>query len=239
MTEQEFLLAIKELGITLTKDQQTKLKIYAEELLEYNKHTNLTAIKTLEDVYLKHFYDSLTLTKLIDWSSNKNILDIGTGAGFPGLVLAIVYPFLSIDLLDSNHKKIDFLNYMIDKISLTNVHTIYDRAENYTKTNREKYDFITSRAVAELRILLEISFPALKINGSFLAMKSSLEEEKVRAEGAIIELKGKIKNEISFNLPHQSGKRTILEIQKCNPTPLIYPRSYPTILKKSLKKKNN
>lgn len=239
MNEQEFINSLKGLNIEITEEQQKKLKCYAEELLKYNEHTNLTAIKTIPDVYLKHFYDSLTLSKLVKWKEGQKLLDIGTGAGFPGLVLAIVFPYINVDLLDSNHKKIDFLNQIIEKLQLKNVHTIYERSENYTKNQIEKYDYITSRAVAELRILIEISFPALKIGGEFLAMKSSLEEEKRNAEGTIFALKGQIEDEIAFNLPKNAGKRTIIKIKKIAKTPEEYPRAYPTILKKALKNRNN
>lgn len=238
MTEQLFLNALNNLEIELTQNQINTLKKYAEYLLEYNEHTNLTAIKNIGEVYLKHFYDSLTLKKVRNFNKEK-ILDIGTGAGFPGLVLAIVYPNTEVYLLDSNHKKIDFLNEIIEKLQLKNAFTIYERAEEHVKKSIEQYDIVTSRAVKELRIILEISFPALKINGSFLAMKSSLEEELQTAQDTIEMLNGKIINKKEFELPYSTGKRTILEIQKMKSTNKIYPRSYSTILKKPLKKKNN
>lgn len=238
MNEQTFQKYCEELRVVVKEKQFNQLKEYARLLLEYNEHTNLTAIKTLEGVYLKHFFDSLTITKIVNFE-NEKLLDIGTGAGFPGLVLAIIFPNLQIDLLDSNHKKIDFLNQAIKELNLKNVQTIYARSEDYVKNHKEEYDYVTSRAVAELRILLEISLPSLKIGGSFLAMKSSLDEELTSALDTIDILNSHIKNKIEFTLPIEAGKRTIIEIQKDKKTPDIYPRAYNTILKKALKKMTN
>lgn len=239
MNYQEFLKYSQELGIDITKESLEQLKYYAEILIEYNKHTNLTAIKTKEEIYLKHFFDSLTLVKIVDLTKNIKLLDIGTGAGFPGLVIAILFPQIQVDLLDSNHKKIDFLNFIIEKLNLSNVKTIYARAEEYVKKVPEKYDYITSRAVKELRIILEISFCALKVGGYFLAMKSNISEELLTASDTISILNGKIENKIEFELPLKAGKRTLLKIKKISKTPNTYPRAYNSILKKPLKKKNN
>lgn len=236
MNEHQFLEALKDLKINLTEKQMQQLNQYANELIEYNKHTNLTAIKEINDIYLKHFYDSLTITKVIPFDEKLNILDIGTGAGFPGLVLAICFPNYSLTLLDSNHKKIDFLNIMISNLDLKNVKTELSRSEEYTKNNREEFDIITSRAVAELRILLEISFPAIKTKGNFIAMKSNLKEELENSLGTIEVLKGKIISQEEFELPFEVGRRTLLKIQKLEETDLSFPRLYATILKKPLKK---
>lgn len=238
MNEQTFISQTKEMGMNLTEEQLNQLKTYANDLLEYNKHTNLTAIKTIEEVYLKHFYDSLTIVK-VEKLENQKLLDIGTGAGFPGLVLAIAYPNLKVYLLDSNHKKIDFLNEIIEKLNIKNAITIYERAEEHIKKNRETYDIITTRAVKELRIILEISFAALKVNGTFIAMKSALTEELKESLDTIELLGGRIKAKEEFDLPNEAGKRTILTIQKQKTTKEIYPRAYNMILKKPLKKKNN
>ncbi len=237
MTEQELIEQLNILGINVTLEQKNKLKDYASFLLEYNQHTNLTAIRTIEEVYLKHFYDSLTLVKMHHFQ-NEKILDIGTGAGFPGMILAIIFPTTNVFLLDSNHKKIDFLNELIKKLSLNNVTTIYDRAENYVKNNREIFDIVTTRAVSELRILLELSIPALKVGGYFLGMKAKLEEELEVAKDTILILNSKIINKIEFDLPKEKGKRTILKIRKEKQTKEEYPREYRVILKKTLKNKN-
>lgn len=239
MNETEFLNELKKMNINLTQKQIDELKTYALFLLEYNKHTNLTAIKSLEEIYLKHFFDSLTLNKIISFKPNDKLLDIGTGAGFPGLVLAICYPQIQITLLDSNNKKIEFLNQLIKKLNLQNVETVHNRIEEYTKEHRETFDYITSRAVKELRIILEISIAALKIGGSFIAMKSSIEEELQAAKDTIEILNTTLIQKEEFNLPNNTGKRTLLNIEKKHITDSKYPRTYNMILKKPLKKKNN
>ncbi len=237
MNFNEFLNAVKKLNINLNEKQQEQLEDYANFLIEYNQHTNITAITDKEKIYLKHFYDSLMITKSFH-PQNEKVLDIGTGGGFPGLVLAICFPTLTVDLLDSNHKKIDFLNQFIEKEQILNAHTIYQRSEEYAKTTKEKYDIITSRAVAELRILLEISFPLLKVGGYFLAMKSNKKEELENAIETVEILNGTIKEKEIYTLPTQNDERCIIKIQKEKLTPKNYPRPYQMILKKPLKKKN-
>ncbi len=234
MNREEFLVEIKKLNIELTKKMEEQLKQYADFLLEYNKHTNLTAIKTEEEVFLKHFYDSLTLVKLADLKQGT-LLDVGTGAGFPGLVLAIVFPNLKITLLDSNNKKITFLEECISKFQLQNVHTIYSRAEDFTRVHREEFDFVTSRAVADLRILLELNIPALKVNGKFLVMKGNSDEEIQNSLKTMEILHCKIYKKEKFELPNLGGTRTLLSIIKEKETEKKYPRTYDKIKKKELK----
>lgn len=233
MNEQEFIESLKSLNIDLNCKTLSKLNTYCNYLLEYNTHTNLTAIKTKEEVYLKHFYDSLTITKIVDLTKGK-ILDVGTGAGFPGLVLAIVFPNLEVTLLDSNNKKIAFLNECIKLLELKNVKTIYSRAEEYTKVHREEYDFVTSRAVAELRILIELNIPSLKVGGLFIAMKGNAEEELSTSLNTLNKLKCTIDNKLEFELPKDGGHRTILIIKKNSKTDIIYPREYSKIKKHAL-----
>lgn len=233
MTKEEFYKEIEKLNIKLTSTMKEQLEKYASYLIEYNQHTNLTAIKTLNEIYLKHFYDSLTLVKIIEFKK-ETLLDVGTGAGFPGLVLAIVFPNLQVTLLDSNNKKINFLNECIKLLNLNNVTTIYSRAEDFSKINREKYDLVTSRAVAELRILLELNIPALKLNGHFLVMKSNIEEELNNAKNTMEKLNCQIIKKLNFDLPYNAGKRTLLDIIKTKETDLKYPRTYDKIKKKKL-----
>lgn len=152
MNIESFIKEVELLGIKVTKENLADLNIYKDLLLEYNKKFNLTAIKTEEEIYLKHFYDSLTLVKGVDLTKNLKILDIGTGAGFPGLVLKIFYPELEITLLDSNHKKIMFLEQVIKRLNLKNITCLNTRAENLPSNYREYFDIVTSRAVAHLRI---------------------------------------------------------------------------------------
>ena len=154
MDKERFIEELKKIGINITDDQLNKLETYYNELIEYNKNVNLTRIVDKDEVYLKHFYDSLTLVKAIDLNENLTLCDVGTGAGFPGLVLAIVFPNLSITLVDALQKRINFLDLVIKKLGLTNVRTVHARIEDYAKENREKYDIVTCRAVSNLRILL-------------------------------------------------------------------------------------
>ena len=233
MNKNVFYEKVAELNIELTEEMKEELEKYADFLLEYNTHTNLTAIKTKEEVYLKHFYDSMTLSKIADLTEGT-LLDIGTGAGFPGLVLAIIYPNLQVSLLDSNNKKIKFLEETIALLNLKNVKIIYRRAEDYTQKIREQYDYVTSRAVAELRILLELNIPALKVNGSFLVMKGNAEEEIKSSENALEKLNAKIETQEEFELPLNGGHRTLLKIKKLKETNTMYPRSYDKIKKKPL-----
>ena len=230
MNQSEFQEELKKLGIELDKSQIEQLEKYANFLLEYNTHTNLTAIKTLEEVYLKHFYDSLTLCKVYEFS-NQSILDIGTGAGFPGLVLAIAFPSLKVTLLDSNNKKTTFLKECIKLLDLKNVEVITSRAEDYTREHREEFDIVTSRAVAELRILIELNIPALKVGGYFLAMKGNAEEELSASNNTLKKLSCTINNKEVFDLPNNAGHRTLLVIKKNSRTDTIYPRDYAKIKK--------
>lgn len=236
MNKEEFYSFLKELNIKPTQDQLEKLEIYKNTLIEYNSHTNITAIKDDNAIYLKHFYDSLTLNKYL--KENSRVLDIGTGAGFPGMVLAIFNPKTQFVLLDSNNKKIKFLEYLNKKLNLDNIILVNDRAENYVKENLEQFDIVTSRAVADLRILLELAIPSLKINGIFIAMKANIEEELEKSKDTIEILNAKVKNIEKILLPIENSKRTILIIEHIKPTLEIYPRSYDKILKKPLKKMN-
>ena len=233
MSEQEFIKELSEIGLNLTSESISKLNRYNDFLLEYNTHTNLTAIKTKEEVYLKHFYDSLTLTKVVNLERGT-LLDVGTGAGFPGLVLGIVFPNLEVTLLDSNNKKIEFLNECIKLLDLKNIKTVYERAEKYTSQHREEYDYVTSRAVAELRILIELNTPALKVNGLFIAMKGNIDEELSSSQNTLKKLNCTVDQKIEFDLPNNAGHRTILTIKKNSKTDLIYPREYSKIKKHAL-----
>ena len=234
MKKDEFYKEIEKLGISITPNMKQQLEEYANFLLEYNEHTNLTAIKTKEEIYLKHFYDSLTLTKIANLEKGS-LLDVGTGAGFPGLVLAIIFPNLDVTLLDSNNKKITFLKECITRLQIKNAHTVYSRAEDYTKIHRESFNFVTSRAVAELRILLELNIPAVKVNGLFLAMKGNIETELQSSLKTMQILGCSILEKQEFTLPYNGGVRTLLSIKKEKATYLKYPRTYDKIKKKALR----
>lgn len=235
MNKNLFLEELKKINIELTSNQEEQLDKYCELLLEYNKHTNLTAIKEESLVYLKHFYDSLTINKYI--KSNDNILDIGTGAGFPGMVLAIVRPDVNLTLLDSNNKKIKFLEYLKNELNINNVTLIHERAEKFAHENIEKFDIVTSRAVARLRVLLELSIPVLKVHGLFIGMKGSLDDEFDESLDTIEILNSEILKREIFKLPIENSNRENIIIIKNNHCKPEYPREYDKIIKKPLVKK--
>lgn len=231
MNKEQFKEELKKLNIELTKKQEQQLEKYYELLIEENKKTNLTRITQKDEVYLKHFYDSLTITKVIDLNQNLSLIDIGTGAGFPGLVLKIVFPNLKITLLDSLNKRIDFLNKVIKELNLKNIKTVNSRIEDYQK---ETFDIVTSRAVAKTNILLELSCKLPKTNGYFIFLKANIEEELKESQNAIKELNLTIEKKEIFNLPIENSQRTILKIKKISPIPTKYPRNFAKIKKKPL-----
>lgn len=233
MTKEEFILELKKININIDDKTYEKLEKYYEMLIEYNNHTNLTRITNKEEVYLKHFYDSLTLYKAIKLDSQK-VLDIGTGAGFPGLVLKIVFPNLNVTLVDSLNKRIKFLNLVIKELELKKINVLHSRAEDFAKENRELYDIVTSRAVAKLNILLEYCIPCIKEKGLFIPMKSEIENELINATNALKILDCKILKIINFNLPKEESVRNLIIIEKQSKTNIKYPRKFGEIKKKPL-----
>ena len=234
MTQEEFILELKELGIELTEQQKKQLKKYYEMLVEYNQHMNLTGITEESDFYLKHFYDSLTLEKAIHLEKMHTLCDIGTGAGFPGLVLKIVFPNLKVTLVDSLNKRILFLQDVIQELGLKEVETIHVRAEEFAKNHREQYDVVTSRAVANLSLLSEISLPLVRVGGYFIPMKAHLELEMDTLNSITGKLNGKIEELISFDLPNEHSVRNLLKIKKIEKTHYKYPRKFADMKKKPL-----
>lgn len=237
MTEKEFILEVNKLNILINDEKLSKLKILYEELIKYNFHTNLTRITSLEDVYLKHYYDSLTICKAIDLNKVNNLIDVGTGAGFPGIVLKIFFPDLSVTLLDSNQKKVEWLKFICDKLGL-NVHIIKNRIENYAEEKLNSFDIVTSRAVANLRVLSELSLPLVKLNGYFIPLKGSIEKELEDSKNTIELMGGEIIDIVNFDLPNNKGKRSVLKITKKRNTYIKEIRTYDKIVKKPLKKQN-
>ena len=231
MNIETFINELKKININLTDKQLNQLDKYYNLLIEWNEKINLTRIIERDDVYLKHFYDSLTLIKGIDLTQDLTLIDVGTGAGFPGIVLKIVFPNLKITLLDSLQKRIIFLNEVIKELELTNIETIHDRAEDYAKKHREEYDIVTSRAVANLRVLSELCIPMVKVNGYFIPMKANLEEELSESQDIIHKLSGKLEKQVTFTLPIEESIRNILVIKKENKTNPIYPRRMDKIKK--------
>ena len=234
MNRKEFIKEITKLNINYNEDMLNKLEIYKEFLKEYNNHTNLTAIKNDDDIYLKHFYDSLTIVKAVNLNDASNLIDIGTGAGFPGMVVKIFFPHLNVYLLDSNNKKTKFLQELQEKLSIS-VNIINDRCENYAKLKLNKFDIVTSRAVANLRVLSELSLPLVKKDGLFIALKGNIEEELKDALDTIHLLDSEIINTINFELYNNDGIRNIVVIKKNKDTLPNKLRPYDKIIKKPLK----
>jgi len=235
MNKENFIIELQKLNINLTPKQISDLDYYCHFLIEYNQHTNLTAIKEENQIYLKHFYDSLTIVKGLDLSKYHNLIDIGTGAGFPGMVLKIVFPHLNITLLDSNNKKITFLQQLAEKLNLTNINFFHGRAEEFCQKNRETFEIVTARAVSNMNTLAELCLPLVKKDYYFIALKGSNKEEIIDAQNAISILGGKIEKNIEFNLPIEDSGRNIVVIKKIKNTPNVYPRRYEKIIKKPLK----
>ena len=208
MNKDYFIEELTKLDITLEDNKLNKLEEYYSLLEEENKKYNLTRIIDKQNVYLKHFYDSLTITKIIS-IDNQSVCDLGSGAGFPGLVLAICFPNTSITLIESNGKKCHFLNLVKDKLKLNNVveldlkniEAIHTRVEEYAKNNREIFDIVTARAVAPLKHLLEYGIPLVKVNGYFIAMKSNIDNEINNINNYYQKLNIKEINKIAFELP--------------------------------------
>lgn len=234
MNDEIFKKSIEELGVEVTDEKLELLERYFEILKEYNSHTNLTRIIEKNDVYLKHFYDSLTLVKIINFKNQINILDIGSGAGFPGVVLKIFYPNINLSLLDSNNKKTKFLEYLCKELHL-DVIVINDRAENHTKNKINFYDVVVARAVANLRVLTELSLPLIKEKGNFIAMKSNISEELQDINDTLIYFDSVISNTIEFKLPIDNSLRTIVLFTKTKKTNMSKLRSYDKIVKFPLK----
>ncbi len=223
----QFEKDLAELGIELTDRQIEKFLLYYEMLVEWNGFMNLTAITEYDEVMKKHFIDSLSLIKAYDLNQEKKVIDIGTGAGFPGLVLKIAFPQLEITLLDSLNKRIQFLDAVIQNLSLTGVETVHGRAEDFAKPEklRECFDLAVSRAVSNLSILSEYCLPFVKQGGYFISYKSEkISEETEAAKNAITLLGGKIQKQVDFTLPNSDIYRNFLLIEKVSATPKKYPR---------------
>lgn len=234
MNKDELIEELKKININLDEKKQNMLDEYYELLLEWNEKINLTSITKKEDVYLKHFYDSLTLIKAVNLNVNLSLCDIGTGAGFPGLVLKICFPNLKITLVDSLSKRVDFLKKVIEKLNLKDIDAVHARAEDFSKDNRESFDIVTSRAVAKLNILSELCIPLVKVNGYFIPMKANIDEEINISKNSLNILNSKIEDIISFKLPKEESIRNIIKIKKERITDKKYPRIFSKISKNPL-----
>lgn len=233
MNIEKFQEELKKLNIELTKTQLEQLEKYYELLIEYNKVMNLTGITEKKEVYLKHFYDSISIVRVVNLNKYESLCDIGTGAGFPGLVLKIVFPNLKITLIDSLNKRIEFLNKVIEELNLKNIETVHARIEEYALKNRNKFDISTARAVAHTSVLLEYAIPLTKEKGYFIALKGNIEEELNETSNAIKELNVNLIKEENFKLPIENSNRSLIMFQKIKDNKK-YPRKNSEIKKKKL-----
>lgn len=225
--EQRLIENMKMISVELTDKQVSQFIKFYEMLVEWNKVMNLTGITEYDEVVMKHFVDSLSIVKVNGFDNVTSIIDVGTGAGFPGIPLKIVFPEIKITLLDSLHKRIKFLNAVIDELELENIETIHGRAEDFSKKEdyREQYDLCVSRAVANLATLSEYCLPYVKEDGYFLPYKSGdIKEEAANSKKAVKILGGNIEDIISFEIPDTDMARTILKIHKTKATPKRFPR---------------
>ncbi|MDF2609161.1 MAG: rsmG [Lachnospiraceae bacterium] len=223
-----FTDSLQNLGLTLSEKQIEQFMKYYDMLIERNKVMNLTAITEFEEVINKHFIDSLSIIKVYQTLENSNVLDMGTGAGFPGIPLKIAFPSINITLLDSLNKRVGFLNDVIQALDLNQITAIHGRAEDFGKNPayREKFDLCVSRAVAKLSSLSEYCMPYVKINGYFIPYKSgNIEDELEEAKKAIKIFGGTIEAVVKFNLPGTDLERSFIVIKKVAITPKLYPRS--------------
>lgn len=233
MNENLFIKEVEKLGYKLTEIQLKQFAKYIEFLLKENKEYNLTRITDINEIYLKHFYDSITLGKYLE--DKETLCDIGSGAGFPGVVLKVLFPKLKIYLLESVSKKAEFLTKLIKELNLNDIYVINKRAEEYQEEKREYFDIVTARAVARLNILMELSSPLLKPKGIFISQKGNNGEiEFEEAKKAAKELKLESWEINEFKLPIEHSVRFIFAYHKAGKLNSKYPRKYSQIKKKPL-----
>lgn len=236
MTIQEFVAALAQNGLEISKEQLKMFEKYYALLVEWNEKMNLTAITDKSEVYLKHFYDSLSLAFYVDFKAGDHLCDVGSGAGFPSIPLKIMFPELKITIVDSLNKRLNFLAEVVENLQLDNVALFHARAEDFGQdmAHRGQYDYVTARAVARMSVLSELCLPLVKKHGQFLAMKASdAEEELTAAKRAIATMGGKLVHDYSFDLP-EAGERHIIVIDKLKETPKRYPRKAGTPNKKPI-----
>ncbi len=227
MNKEQFISLLEEKGISLSPQQLSQFDTYYRLLVEWNEKMNLTAITDEEEVYLKHFYDSITASFYVDLQNDLSLCDVGAGAGFPSIPLKICFPNLKVTIVDSLNKRITFLQNLASELGLEDVHFVHDRAETFGKNAdyREKFDLVTARAVARLSVLSELCLPLVKEGGMFVPMKAAAASEELeKGKKALQILGGKLEKVHSFSLPLEESERNILIINKIKPTPKKYPR---------------
>ena len=234
MNLNKFIEEVNKLNIHLSENQLNQLEEYYNLLIDYNEKVNLTRITEKEDVYLKHFYDSLTLIKAIDLTKGLTICDVGTGAGFPGIVLKICFPQLKVTLVETLQKRVRFLYLVKEKLNLKDLFICKERAEIFANNNREKYDLVTSRAMARLNVLTEMCIPLVKIKGYFIPMKATIDEELEEARNSIEVMNSELEDVINFTLPIENSVRNLVVIKKISYNDKRYPRKYDEIKKHPL-----
>lgn len=224
----------KYLNIELSDFQISQFDVYYTYLITYNKTTNLTRITDEHEVYYKHFFDSLSLVKTLDFRHIESICDMGSGAGFPSIPLKIVYPHLKITIIDSLNKRIIFLNQLIEKLNISDITPIHDRIEHFALTHQETFDFVTARALGHLSLISEMGIPMTKVGGHFMGLKAqNYEEEFNSSKHAIKMLGGVLKQIETFDLPYQYGHRVHINIEKIKHVK-GFPRNYAQMIKKPL-----
>ncbi len=225
----DFKEEVSKFNINIDSDMLSKLERYFSFLVEFNSHTNLTSITEHDEVYIKHFLDSMLLNVSYDLS-NKTLCDVGAGAGFPSVPNAIINKDVKVDIVDSLNKRINFLNELVSLIELDNVKAYHARAEEWALSKRESYDVVSARAVARLNVLVELCMPLVKVGGVFIAMKSlEASEELKEAKKAIETLGGEVIDIKHYDLPFNFGQRDIIIIRKVSKCPNKYPRAFAKI----------